>query len=68
VLFFVTFTVPEKAKAGPTGMRLQVQEILNNATTINPCELFKYGGTKDFGVTILSPSGERGMETYRVKK
>jgi len=60
---FATFTVPHLAKEGPTGMRLQVQEILNGSTSIAPCDMFKYGGTKDYPITILPPRGN-GMD-YR---
>jgi len=60
---FATFTVPHLAKEGSTGMRLQVQEILNGATSIAPCDMFKYGGTKDYPITILAPR-DNGMN-YR---
>jgi hypothetical protein len=54
----MSFTVPSldnataPAKAGSTRMRVQVQETYQ--TFIDPCGAFNYGGTKDFGITILA--------------
>jgi len=43
-------TSSEVVKSGLTRMRVQVQE--TSASDIDPCSLFSYGGTKDFGVDI----------------
>jgi len=43
-------TSTEQVKLGITRMRLQVQETVSN--NIDPCSMFTYGGTKDFGIEI----------------
>jgi len=48
-----TFTVPKGDYAGPTVMRVQVQET-DSSGKIDPCAIFSYGGTKDFGVTLIA--------------
>jgi len=45
-----SFTIPSEALTGTTRLRVQVQE--TQATTLNPCASFPYGGTKDFSVII----------------
>jgi len=51
----VAFKVPkstsnEQVLTGRTRMRVQVQEM--QSSSIDPCLMFTYGGTKDFGVEI----------------
>jgi len=43
------FTVPDGVYYGNTTLRVQVQELANS---MDPCEAFVYGGTKDFNITI----------------
>jgi len=45
------FIVPDDASLGSTRMRVQVQE---SASSLDPCVIFGYGGTKDFTVTVSS--------------
>jgi len=55
----IPFTVPTTDNAtspslpGVTRLRVQVQETYQ--TYIDPCGVFSYGGTKDFGIIILPP-------------
>jgi len=46
------FSVPSAALIGTTRLRVQVQETLSS--TLNPCQLFAYGGTKDFTIQVKS--------------
>jgi len=49
------FTVPSNAPNGRTRMRVQVQEIGSvSTTTINPCDMFEWGDTKDFSIFVSS--------------
>jgi len=47
------FQVPVSALSGKTRMRVMVQE--TSQPTLDPCTLFTYGGTKDFGIEISGP-------------
>jgi len=49
-----TSNITTPAVVGKTRMRVQVQETYQ--TFMDPCGAFNYGGTKDFGITILSGS------------
>jgi len=60
---FVTYTVPMNAVTGPTSFRVMVQEILDGRTSIGPCDMYLYGGTQDYPLTI-KPSTAPGM-AYR---
>jgi len=53
-----SFTVPTTAEPGATGFRVQVQE--TTSQTLNPCQLFAYGGTKDFTAVVLTSGGGGG--------
>jgi len=46
-----TFTVPSTINNGRTRLRVQTQEQAT-ATSISPCALFAYGGTKEFSIMI----------------
>jgi len=48
-----TFTVPKGGYTGTTVMRVQVQET-DSSGKIDPCATFSYGGTKDFGIVLLT--------------
>jgi len=45
-----SFTVPATAYEGETRMRVQVQE--TTSPSIKPCDMFSYGGTKDFSIIV----------------
>jgi len=47
-----TFTVPADAKTGPTSMRTMVQESPSGGGTIQPCDMFQYGGTYDYPLHV----------------
>jgi hypothetical protein len=47
----ISFTVPDTAVVGETRLRVLVQE--SSATSLDPCQVFAYGGVKDFTVEIL---------------
>jgi len=57
----MAFTVPSTtnqshpAVPGTSRLRVQVQETYQ--TFMDPCGTFNYGGTKDFGITILAGGG-----------
>lgn len=48
-----TFTVPDSAKIGLTGMRIILNEI--SASTMNPCGNYYYGETEDYLLEIAYP-------------
>jgi len=48
----ITFRVPTTIVPGITRMRVQVQEI-DDVSTFNICNMFTFGGTKDFSINLL---------------
>jgi len=49
---FVQVTVPSNAVPGPTTVRTMVQEMVNGGTTIGPCDMFQFGGTYDYPISV----------------
>jgi len=52
------FTVPADAVLASTRMRVMVQE--RSTPTLGPCDVFGYGGVKDFGITVGTGGGGGG--------
>jgi hypothetical protein len=59
---FTQVTVPVDAVVGPTSMRAMVQEVSAGQTSIGPCDQFRWGGTQDYPLRILSAT-EPGMQS-----
>jgi len=49
---FAQVTVPSDAVPGPTSIRTMVQEMVNGGTTIGPCDMFQYGATYDYPLSV----------------
>lgn len=52
----ITFTVPQSALLGTTRMRVQAQETTQTSILLDPCLNFRWGGSKDYSITVASSS------------